>query len=224
MNRSPIPPGQPLAIASFWDSECRKVFGILELEVLGQLKGLDVGRPVRIEGFPEQRVVLFPDILDLVNSHELHPSHPVIRPLFLELEGFGSCNSFPTQAHNTRRGNANLHEILEELIERVIRIATDGYLAVCLVVEYLGQKRSDEGFTVPYHPEIQHRGRSMSERINSPGGPWIEGTFWVSPVVRKAGRGEVRPKFATGTQLGGSNDIGFIERGRLSGTVFVPEK
>jgi hypothetical protein len=76
--------------------------------------------------------------------------HPVIRPLFLELKGFSGRGSFPAQANDTRQGNANLHEILEELVERVIRIATDEDSAVCLVMEDLSQQRSNEGFTGSY--------------------------------------------------------------------------
>jgi hypothetical protein len=76
--------------------------------------------------------------------------HPELRRLFLEPQGFSGCSSFPAQANNTRQWNANLHEILKELVERVVCIATNEDLAVCLVMEDLSQQRSNEGFTRSY--------------------------------------------------------------------------
>ena len=51
----------------------------------------------------------------------------------------GGQSSFPTQANDAQRGNANLHEIPEELVECVVRIATDEDLAVHPIMKDLVQ-------------------------------------------------------------------------------------
>ena len=70
----------------------------------------------------------------------------MINSLLLELKGFSGRGGFPSQANDARQRDTILHEILEELVKRVICIATDEDLAVCLIVKDLGQKRSDERF------------------------------------------------------------------------------
>jgi hypothetical protein len=53
---------------SFRDCKCLKVFGILKFEVFEQLGILDASRHVRVERFLELYAVLFPELLDLVES------------------------------------------------------------------------------------------------------------------------------------------------------------
>lgn len=150
VNRFSVPSNYLLAIVSFRDCKCLKVFRNLEFEIFEQLGILDASRHVRVERFLELCAVPIPELLNLVDGHKLHLGHPVIRPLFLELKGFSGRGSFPTQANDTRQRDANLHEILEELVERMIRIATDKDPAVCLVMKDLSQQRSNEGFTGSY--------------------------------------------------------------------------
>ena len=101
---------------------------------------------VCVEGRLKLREAIIPKFLGLVDSPELRLSHPEIRPLFLELKGFGGWRSFSTETDDARWRDADLHEVLDELVERVIRKTTDEDFAVCLIVEDFGQKCTDEGF------------------------------------------------------------------------------
>jgi hypothetical protein len=106
--------------------------------VFKQLGILDVSQLVRVERFLELHATLVPNPLETVDSHKFHSGHLVICPLILEPKGFSGGGGFPTQANDTRKGNAYLREFIKELIERVIRVTTDEDLAVRLIMENFG--------------------------------------------------------------------------------------
>ena len=103
-----------------------------------------VMRLVCVEGSLELRAALVPKIPSLVDGPVLRLGHPKIHPLFFELKGFSGRRSLSTEPDDARWGDTDLHEVLDELVECMIREATDEDFAVCLIVEDFGQECTDK--------------------------------------------------------------------------------